>query len=343
MHEAEALRERLARQDEAPVELRAEFLAHMKVEFKDAFEEAMLGWCRAGGGQVRTYVPTIPGGPRPTLAPEERVAALSYEDMPQVQVGFQYKESLCPAFRRRFLGRGLFEDVPRPGLSRDFQGMGLDDARMAEVRIVAACPFVIVVDERNLGGAPEPRGWEDLLDPRLEGKVCFNGTKYGCDLNVLLFIARRFGEEGLERLRRNVARSCHASRMVRYMGTSRNGGAGVYVMSSFFAHVCASAKPRCHMVWPAEGAACQPIFVMGKKGSLKRYPETYSFLLGSAWGQRLADNYFPSTNPLVDNRLEGPDGGRLDWFGWDFILRDDIDAIVARIDALFGDVPGFEK
>ena len=41
----------------------------------------------------------------------------------------------------------------------------------------------------------------------------------------------------------------------------------------------------------------------------------------------------------MENGLEGP----LGWFGWDFIYREDIDRIVARIDELFADVPNFKK
>lgn len=333
------LAERVADQAARPVEFYAEFLSHMKGEFKLAFDAVMREERRRGGRDICTYVPIMPGGgPRTDATAEEQIAALTFEDMPDVYVGFQYKERLCPSFRRKFLGRGLFDERPRAGLNADFAACGLDDA-VPEVHVFAACPFVLVIDERNLGPLPEPRSWADLLDPMYAGKVCFNGTKYGCDLNVLLYIARRYGVDALADLRRNVVSETHASRMGRYLGTGQNGGAGVCVMSSFFAHACTRGRPRSHMVWPADGAAFQPLFIMGKRGSMERCRAAWDFVLGEEWGQRLADNCFPSTHPAVENRLEGP----LDWFGWDFICRDDIDAVVERIDALFGDVPNFGK
>lgn len=334
----EGLMGQVALQAARPVEFYAEFLSHMKIEFKAAFDAHMCEERRRGGRDICTYVPIIPGGPKPTASPEEQIAALVYDEMPDVYVGFQYKERLCPSFRRKFLGRGLFDVRRRDGTNPDFAACGLDGA-LPEVHVFGACPFVFVIDERNLAPLPEPRGWADLLDPMYAGKVCFNGTKYGCDLNILLYVARRFGMGGLEALRRNVASTTHASRMGRYLGTSQNGGAGVYVMSSFFAHACAQNRVRCHMVWPEEGAAFQPLFIMGKTGSMQRCRAAWDFVLGEQWGRRLAENRFPVTDPRVDNRLEGP----LDWFGWDYICRDDIDGVVARIDELFGDVPSLGK
>ena len=333
-----------ARQAARPVEFQGEFLAHMKVEFKRELDRVLLEHRRQTGEDVCTYVPIIPGGPGPDLPYQERIANLTYEDLPAVSAGFQYKEWLCPAFREKFYGRGLFEELRREGpgteggLNPDFAPFGVDD-RCPEVHIFAACPFVMVVDERNLGDLPEPRSWLDLLDSRYEGAVCFNGTKYGPDLNILLYLARLYGDDALDRMRRNTASTTHASRMVRYMGTSRNGRAPIYVMNSFFAHVCASSRPRCHLVWPEDGAACQALFMVGKTGSYKRYRFLYDFVLGEEWGRRLAENRFASANPRVENGLEGP----LGWFGWDFIYREDIDRIVARIDDLFGDVPNFKK
>jgi hypothetical protein len=328
----------VALQDTRHIEFMGELLSQMKLVLKRGFDEMAMDYRRNTGRAIRSYIPVIPGGPTPTVPPEERIRRETFDDLPQVSVGFQYRERMCPEFRDKFLGKGLFEVLGDRVPARELSSGCTIFGGLDEIRIFSCCPFVMVVDLANLSASGIkriPTTWADLLDPVFEDSICINGTKYGPDLNILMYIERRFGERGLRALRENVAGVTHASRMCRYIGTKRNAGTVVYLMPAYFASIC-EGKARARVVWPEDGAAFQPIFLMGKLGSYEDLRVVYDYVLGKGLGRQLADNRFPVTNPEVDNSLEGRG---LDWFGWDYVLDPHVGERISRASVLFESVP----
>jgi hypothetical protein len=329
------LEEILKSQSANRIVFEAEFLGHTKMVMKAALDREIIKQEDQSSKNMCHYIPVIPGGPSPTIPTEKQIELTEYSDLPDIYVGFQYKEKLCPSFRKKFLMNDEFECLSYGAMNSDFKECGIE-AGIDQAHIFACCPFIFVVDKKNLGGAPIPNSWQDLMKPEYKDKICINGTKYGPDLNVLLFYDRLFGHEGIAKLRDNTCATMHASRMNRYMGTSSNYGAGIYIMSWFFARAGRS-KPSCKVIWPKEGAAFQPIFVMGKHGTFKKYRYIYDYLLGPECGQVLADNCFPALHPCVLNHLEGK---RLNWFGWDYVTQDCTDESVAYVEDMFNDLQG---
>lgn len=320
-------------QSQRKPELRAEFLAHMKLVFRDRFTQYVNGLNRQTGFEICADIPVIPGGPGPKLTPQEYISALTLEDIPPLQVNFQFKERLCRQFREKFLDKGYFESLPRGPVPAELEPLRLEKTP-PEIFPFAFYPFVFLVSPSRLGGAPVPRSWRALLDPAYRGKIAINGTKYGPEISILMFVLARYGETGLKALRENISGADHASRLCRYIGTPLAGGCAVSLVPAFFAEA-ASGRGGTELIWPEEGAVVQPIFLTVRRGALPRLKPAVDYILGEEWGRCLAENRVVSAAAGVENRL----GGGLAWAGWDFMLSEDIDEKIALIDRTFGSLP----
>ena len=294
----------------------AEMLASMKMKLRFDFEEYAREHRRQTGETANCYIQTTMGVST-ALAPKWGRGVSRFEKLPDIILTNQLFSILSQPLLSQIRESGEWEVLPRPPRHPAYADAGLDDD-CREFYILASCPYVFLIDLTQLGSLPEPRTWSDILDPVYEGKICINGTGYGPDPAILLFIYRRYGMEGLERLKSNLLNAMHGSAMARNAGTLKNGGAAVYLSTAFFAYAHGESDV-CRINWPKDGAAFQPCTLLVRKGSLEKYKWIVDYVLGERFGKILDHNRFPPTDPAFSRRLS--EGQTLDWCGWE-ILKD---------------------
>jgi len=93
--------------------------------------------------------------------------------------------------------------------------------------------------------------------------------------------------------------------------------AAIYLLPWVFAR--GAARPgKLDLVWPDDGANCNPIVLMVKRERAAKNNALLEFLLSPTVARVFADNQFPATRPGTDNGL--PEGATVRWLGWDHVL-----------------------
>jgi ABC-type Fe3+ transport system substrate-binding protein len=306
----------------------------LKSRFKEGYDRVAEEHEKATGRRFRSYVPTVCGGDKrgaEDVNPGDVLRFMSLGDFPDLAASFDYGDYFSSAFRDRFIGKGNFAAPRRSGVNINFSTAGIDDPE-GEYFIYGAYPIVFLVDKKKLGRLPVPRTWEDLLDPAYEKNVTISGGHGRVGASVPMHIAKHFGDEGLERLERNVAQAVHPSEMARLAGSASDEGTAIYTIMNFFGKA-RGTKGETELVWPQDGAIFDPSFFLLKKGKGDEYRVLVDYLAGKEFGEVSALNGFPSACPEVDNRLVA--GASLQWLGWDFVRSTDMDAFKKRVSAPF--------
>ncbi|WP_269849026.1 ABC transporter substrate-binding protein [Methanosarcina horonobensis] len=70
-----------------------------------------------------------------------------------------------------------------------------------------------------------------------------------------------------------------------------------------------------------------------KKSAVERVKEITDFFCGKEFAEISARAFFPTTNPEVDNNLEGINS--LYWLGWDFLMNTDIGTLKKEVEKVF--------
>lgn len=199
--------------------------------------------------------------------------------------------------------------------------------------IIGVVPAVMVVNTAVLQGRKIPETWEEVLSPAFEHSVAVPFSDLDLFNSVVLTIYSRFGEAGIEKLKKACSSSLHPAQMVKAGTQHQTAQPAISISPYFFSKMIRDNSPL-KAVWPRDGAIIAPIFMLVKKETESLSKPFADFFLSEATGTIFAQSGFlPSTNPSVDNRLDS--GKKFLWAGWDFIYRNDIGSLLQRIRADF--------
>lgn len=224
--------------------------------------------CRKETGKI------LRGGIKPMASDDANYDDISLvkdvDKLPGVIGGVGFGEFVGRWFVDGHVRAGVFAPpdgrIPRvPGeVCPVFDGVGLCDSS-GSYRTYGGSGFTMLVDERRLDGVPEPRTWEDILDPMYRGKIV-------CGFNIddineipLVYIYRRFGEDGLAAFADNLARPVDTLDMMRVW--LRGGGmpsVAIYLVPHFFA-VAAPHESYIREIWPDDGALFSPFYALVRR------------------------------------------------------------------------------
>lgn len=125
---------------------------------------------------------------------------------------------------------------------------------------------VIMLNKNQLGGAPEPKTWTDLLDPRLKGKITIADPANSSTAYTILWgIEKLLGADGLKRLAGNVKVTASAPAVLRSVGQGEYA-IGLTFESNAYAYVAGGQK-EIALVYPADGTFTTPEFFAMIKGA----------------------------------------------------------------------------
>lgn len=308
-------------------------LCPLKASFKQGYDEVTAAYEKGTGKTFFSYVPTVCGSTcKHSEADMGKIMRCNrIEEFPDAVASCFFGDYFSTEFKRRFLDKGCFEPLTRPGINKDFVGIGIDDPK-GEFNIYSGYPIVFLVDKKRLGNLPVPRTWEDILNPIYKDNITIGGSHGNVSATVPLYIYKEFGDKGLEMLEHNVKNAVHPSQMAKLAGSASSEGSAIYIIMLFFGMACGKTETT-ELVFPKDGAIIDPAFMLVKKGMTEKYKVLIDYVTGEKFGGVSSSNWFPVTSPDVNNRL--PDGAKLKWLGWDFIHSHEMDKTAEYAESRF--------
>lgn len=255
----------------------------------------------------------------------------SIDELPDIIISSDINSFYHKAFRENFLNKDFFVNLAPSPMNTDFESIGFADPR-GQFTMISANLLVLVTIDELLKDNPKPESWGDILKDECRNKVIMRGQDgFFCN-GVLLPFYRMYGMEGIKKLASSVYTGLHPSEMVKMIDSKKDDVPPMYIMPLFFAMKILD-KSRITVKIPSEGAIVSPVQMLVKKSAVERVKEITDFLCGKEFGEISARAYFPTTNPEVDNKLEGINS--LYWLGWDFLINTDIGVLKKEIEEVF--------
>ena len=306
----------------------AEVPCPMKQRLRSAYDAFEKQYYERTGEKLYSFVPTNCPESLNNLGTIRSIKdAESLEDIPDVTITFGMEDFITPNIVDNYIKTGCFQKI------NDVEGLPFLNAEEFKdpygcYNSVGMFPEVMLVDIKKLDGRPVPDSWEALLDPVYQGCLAVPDGHENVDAMIMAYILRRFGEGALDSFEKNLSMTHGGAASVRFAGTGKSEGAAVYILPWIFAQG-AVKKGVVEVVWPKEGAVAEPIVAMVKKDCPPGSRALVDFVLSEDFSSALADNYFISTKPGADNKM--PEGGKVTWLGWDYVLHNDIGALYSGL------------
>lgn len=299
--------------------------------FKEGLDRALKAHHRKTGNAFKNYGP-IMGCHNCTDDPYEGLwQRPDIDSFPDAIASKGFSDFFRRQFMERFVKQGCFTNVWEGPVNALFDKAGLIDPD-GWFTVYSVIPFVILVDKRKLGDLPAPRRWSDLLDPRYRGNVIFAGPGDRLADTPLIHLYAEHGDEGLMRLAANVRSIWSGAEIAKEAGSTNSSGAAIYVLSWFFARSCPRTD-AVSVIWPDDGAAVGPIYMLVKRARAKEAAPAINYVLSTEFGLKSAQSCFPVIHPGVDNQL--PEGASFKWIGWDYVKSHDTIELTDRAQELF--------
>lgn len=201
----------------------------------------------------------------------------------------------------------------------------------SDYSMLGVVPAVFLVNKEELNGRKMPTTWADILSPEFENSVSLPISDFDLFNSILINLYKIYGEEAVSKLGKSLLQNLHPSQMVKSDKFKENVPT-VTIMPYFFTKMI---KPNSPMVavWPEDGAAISPIFMLTKNTEDQNVKKLAKFLAGEEVGKIFSHTgLFPTVNPNVDNHLEGK---KFLWVGWDYIHENNIGEILTKCKNLF--------
>jgi hypothetical protein len=254
-------------------------------------------------------------------------------ELPELVAETGFGDFNRPEFVRRWFDSGTFGAVSAGATRSEFREAGLVDPQ-GQFHVYGAAPEIVLVDLNRLGDRPVPRTWGDVLHPRFKRDIIVSGEPGDIHESILFGLYKDHGEVGLAALGGNVRGFMHPAEMGKSAGSANPRGAALYLAPNFFAR-SAPHRAATRIVWPEEGAYLNPLYLFAKSAASPAARPAVDYLCGSDWAAHLDKMGF------APGRVDSPPlPGKLRWVGWDFVRKNDVDAMRAPLNAAF--VSGYE-
>ncbi|MDP4183330.1 MAG: ABC transporter substrate-binding protein [Bacillota bacterium] len=291
----------------------------LKLTFKDSFEETYQKYLAdTNDTSFKYYVPSgcVSEDPYEDLWKVEKI-----DQLPDIIASVGFGDFFRREFVEKFVNKGYFKAVPYRKMHKEFILAGIIDPKYCYT-VYSAFPLVILIDRKKLGNLPVPERWSDLLNPEYADNIILGASHGDIHEELLLYMYKDHGEEGIIKLAPNIKTGWHASQMAKVAGSNSKEGAAIYVIPWMFAKSCPRTD-NTKIIWPSDGAIITPNYMLVKETAVDKYSMFIDFLTSPLYGQKSADNYFPAINAEVNNKL--PEGASFKWLGWDYIRTHSID------------------
>lgn len=250
--------------------------------------------------------------------------------LPAVIASIGFGDFWRSCFVTEFVNTGLFQAVLPETIHPLYLDAGMLDPAGAYT-IYGVTPYIFLVDRRKLGDKPAPRTWADILDPLYKGDLVMCGDGDDMADAVLLNIFKDHGLDGLTALADNTMSLMHSARMPKVCGTNAPDAGAIFIIPLFFAE-STRLPEHVDVVWPDDGAAASPLYLLAKKSEQDRLAPLLQFFT-TGFADIDSATWFIPIDGSRPNRL--PAGAKLKWVGWDYIRANDINTLRDELAARF--------
>jgi ABC-type Fe3+ transport system substrate-binding protein len=312
--------------------MKLDFLGNVVCPLKSIFLkelELKVEEYRKSTGRILKY--HIPGGCGRTDEYDDIWKTDYVDELPDLIFSKDLGQFVSKEFIVKFIKKGYFKSPLGKNVHEEFIDAGCIDPE-GEYWIYSVAPTVMLIDKIKLGNLPEPRIWNDLLKPQYKNNIIIGGRCGKVSSMLLPYIYKERGEDGLKRLASNVKDVWSAPDMAKVTGINNKKGAAINVINWSFAKLCPN-RERVSILWPEDGAVISPFYMLSKKSKIDELSVILDIFLGSEYGQKAADMFYPSVNIEVDNHL--PENAKFKWLGWDYVKNNDFEKIKDDCDLIF--------
>lgn len=300
----------------------------LRFNLKDKVEEIIQSTLTQTGDLLQCY---IDAKASENGKCEETFIGNSIEKFPELIISKEFNDYFSKQFIDNYLGKDDFTYKVHKNIHQEILDAQILDP-LEEYVIYALMAEVFLIDLNTLGDLPIPKTTKDLLNPIYKDKiVIFGKSKDELSNLIFLYINKKFGEKGLEKLAHNVVCSLHGSQMSKAAGRKSKNNGAIYLVSWFFAQTC--SKKNIAIIWPEDGAMTLPLFLLAKKSRSKGVDEIIDYILGEEFGDYCVKANTPVINGNVDNNL--PKGAKFQWIGWDYIRENDMYKLTENNEKIF--------
>ena len=300
----------------------------LKFTFKDALEVLERNHASDTGQKRKCYVEA---GKNSNDSCDELWSNPDPEMFPSLLLSKEFNQYLGQDFQKRMAEKGYFtaDFYGDLKINPNFEQAGLMDPQK-QYGVYGVMADVLLVDRKKLGDIPVPMTRAKLLDPEYKDQIILFG-KDRTELSnaTFLYIYKEFGMEGIRRLAHNVRHAAHGSQMARLAGSANPEGAGICLVSWFFARTC--VRPGVEIHFPADGCMTLPMYGLVRKDRLEQVRDIVDYIIGDAFADACVKAFTPPANGNVDDTFPGT----LAWLGWDYIRSHDINAIAEQCKDVF--------
>lgn len=248
-----------------------------------------------------------------------------------ISAGFDlfFEDELMGKFKKE----NIFKDIT--GIKKYNKDFDNDEISLkdpdGDYSMLGVVPAIFLVNRNELNGRNIPKTWEDLLKPEFEKSVSLPISDFDLFNSILINLYKKYGKESISKLGKSLLQNLHPSQMVKSDKFKENVPA-VTIMPYFFSKMIKPDSPMIP-IWPEDGAAISPIFMLTKREKEEKIKKIAEFLAGEEVGKIFSHRgFFPTVNPNVDNSI---DGKRFLWVGWDYIHKNNIGKILRECKDIF--------
>ncbi len=321
---------RMGQEEEGPGRV-PDLLLYSPCPVKLAVRDAVMAIAEAHAGPDGPLTVHIPMGCT-SVDPYDPVYREEDPDkLPGIIASIGFGDFWRREFAERHVDAGVFQAVLPERLNPLCEQAGLVDPQ-GRYTVYGVTPYVLVVDERALGGLPAPRVWADLLEPRYRGRIVMCGDGDDMADAVLLSFLKDFGPEGLKALAANTRGLAHSSALAKLAASPVAENGAISIMPAFFA--CGAKHPaHVRVVWPEDGAAASPLYFLARKAERERLAPLIRFFTHGFAAIESARLFLPLGDAAPPALI--PAGARLKWLGWDYLLGHEVNRERDEAAALF--------
>ena len=249
----------------------AELPSPIKTAFRTAFHHFAQETYRRTGCILRAY---IPAGMGAQMQKEDYLLHMPEEELPDCYISMAFGECSMPAFHKRFLDTGVYE----------------------QPKVLCWFPELMVIDLRSLKDNPIPSSFEELADPVYHGELCLIGSQGKPDPLLPLFLYAKQGKSGVKRVLDNVKTVAGPSVTIRHIGRAGNHYGSIFLMPSLFADICRKC-PDTMVFCPSTGALAEPILIFWRQDAPRKERTLMAqFLKENECSAIMKATKFPSAN-----------------------------------------------
>lgn len=297
----------------------------LKFTFKDALEELEKTHVKDTGLKRKCYVEA---GKQTNDSCDELWSNPDPDLFPSLLLSKEFNQYLGEDFRETMMNQGYFTADFYDSLTINprFTQAGILDPEK-QYGVYAVMADVLLINRKQLGTLSVPMTRKELLDPRYKDQIVLFGKDRSEISNAtFLYIYKEFGLDGICKLAHNVKYALHGSQMSKMAGSSNPNGAGIYLVSWFFAKTC--VKPGVEIYFPTDGCMTLPMYMLVRKDRMDAVKDITDYILGDEFARACQKAYTPFVNANIPDGM--PRDAALAWLGWDYIRSHDLNQIAEQ-------------